>query len=124
MSGTSENRTLDWTERSHSDGIFGDVVGKSRWLKDLGDVDDEWLREGWETDDEEGEKGGPNGERWVESWTKNEGRGWTARQIWGFAKVDEKEGRWYVRRVVVRKGEETLRARLVYNFHGKKPSLI
>jgi len=65
IKGTSENRCLDWTYRSHSDWLFGDLRGKSRMntLKAILEeakvkggeaeedgrrVDDaEWLAEGW-----------------------------------------------------------------------------
>ena len=107
-----ENRTLDWTERTHSDRIFGELVGRSRYIKpaDLPEAeaggDKDWLAEGW---DEEGEK--------VESFVENKEAGWTALQIWGFGEVDGT--RYYVRRVVVQKGAEKMRARLVYNYVGK-----
>jgi len=48
----------------------------------------------------------------------NEEKGWDARQVWGFAIVDGQ--RYYTRRVVVTKGKEVLRVRLVYNWIGKK----
>ena len=59
-----------------------------------------------------------DGEKHVESLAVNEEKGWTARQIWGFAIVDGK--RYYTRRVVVSKGSEVLKVRLVYNWQGKK----
>lgn len=66
-----ENRTLDWEFRDHSDRIFGDVKGRSRWVK-LEDVDDdEFLKKGY--DDMEGEH--------VQGWVENKGRGWTANQV-------------------------------------------
>jgi hypothetical protein len=54
----------------------------------------------------------------VESFVNNEEKEWTAEQIWGFAIVDSQ--RYYTRRVVVKKGEEALKVRLVYNWQGKK----
>jgi len=117
IKGTSERRELDWTLRSHSDHLFGNLSGKSRWISiDNPEIPDEFLKEGWQEGEEE--NGGPNGERHVESFVANEEKGWTAEQIWGFAIVDEK--RYYTRRVVVKKGEETLRVRLVYNWQVKK----
>jgi len=118
IQGTTELRCLDWTERSHSDHMFGDLKGKSRWI-DLGSAEagalDSFLKDGWL---EDGEAAGPNGETHIQSWVENEGNGWTAEQIWGFAVVDEV--RYYVRRVVVIKGEEVLKVRLVYNWQGKQ----
>ncbi|KAL9582010.1 MAG: hypothetical protein Q9212_003545, partial [Teloschistes hypoglaucus] len=50
---SQENRILDWTYRDHSDKVFGEVKGKSRWAK-LKEVEDhEFLKEGY--DDLEGE---------------------------------------------------------------------
>jgi len=118
IQGTTENRTLDWTERSHSDSMFGDLKGKSRWI-DLGSGEgaplDGFLKEGWL---EEGEAAGPNGESHIESWVENEVNAWTADQIWGFAIVEG--ARYYVRRVVVTKGDEVLKIRLVYDWQGTK----
>jgi hypothetical protein len=74
------------------------------------------LKDGWLEGEEE--NGGPNGERHVESFVNNEEKEWTAEQIWGFAIVDSQ--RYYTRRVVVKKGEEALNVRLVYNWQGKK----
>ena len=55
----------------------------------------------------------------VQSWAVSQGGGWTAEQIWGFETVDGK--RFYTRRVVVRKGEQVERVRLVYDFKGPAP---
>ena len=107
-----EKRTLDWTERSHSDRIFGELLGKSRYIApaELPEAevggDKDWLCEGW---DEEGVK--------VESWVENKNAEWTAIQIWGFGLVDG--ARYWIRRVVVQKGAEKIRARLVYNYAGE-----
>lgn len=80
-------------------------------------MDDElFVKEGWLEGDEE--NSGPNGERHIQSYSVNEERGWTADQVWGFAVIDGK--RYYTRRVVVKKGSEVLKIRLVYNFLGKK----
>ena len=50
----------------------------------------------------------------IDSYVESQGNGWTARQVWGFA--DVRGERRYVRRVVVKKGGKTIRARLVYDF--------
>ncbi|KAL2041348.1 hypothetical protein N7G274_005730 [Stereocaulon virgatum] len=106
VQGTTENRTLDWTWRDHKDGIFGNVKGRSRWVK-LGDVDDdEFLKVGY--DDLEGEH--------VQAWAENVEKGWTADQIWGFEQINGE--RRYVRHVVVRKGDDWKQARLVYDYQG------
>jgi hypothetical protein len=115
IKGTTEIRVLNWSERSHEDHLFGNVKGQSRWLTSLDQVDDAFLKEGWL--DVDSEKGGPDGEIFIESYVINEEKGWDARQVWGFAIVDGK--RYYTRRVVVTKGKEVLRVRLVYNWIGK-----
>lgn len=71
ISGTTENRTLDWTYRDHKDGIFGSVKGKSRWVA-LKDVDDnDFLKTGWEDLDED----------FVQSYVESKDSGWTANQV-------------------------------------------
>ena len=130
ISGTTENRTLDWTYRDHKDGIFGSVKGKSRWVKLVDVDDDEFLKTGW--DDMEGDH--------IQSYVESNGNGWTADQVgeilccgaaaicvsrelmfrvgqvWGFEVLDQK--RRYVRHVVVRKGDDWKQARLVYDYQG------
>ncbi|KAF2281189.1 uncharacterized protein EI97DRAFT_389624 [Westerdykella ornata] len=127
LKGTSESRELDWTYRPHSDWLFGDVKGRSRWSSlskvveeaattgkgeaaDL-EADAKFLVEGWLPESAEGENV-------VESFVENEAAGWTAWQVWGFADVDGK-GRFHVRRVVVRKGSKVERIRLVYDYVGE-----
>jgi len=117
IKGTTELRELDWAERSHVDHIFGSLKGKSRWLTiDHPEITDDFLKEGWL--EGEDESGGPNGERHIESFVVNEEKGWTGVQIWGFAIIDGK--RYYTRRVVITKGNEARKVRLVYNWYGKK----
>ncbi|KAL9130830.1 MAG: hypothetical protein Q9217_001082 [Psora testacea] len=106
ISGTTENRTLDWTWRDHSDAIFGELRGRSRWCK-LSEVDDdEWLKTGWIE---------PEGD-FVQSYVESDANGWTADQVWGFEMIDG--NRYYTRHVVVRKGDDWKQARLVYDYHG------
>ncbi|PGH09081.1 hypothetical protein GX51_00834 [Blastomyces parvus] len=141
VKGTSEHRVLDWSERDHADHIFGDVVGQSRFLKagaasegsggkrlpevdvqtKTGDADkdvavakflrgeilaNDDLTEGFVVDGEN--------EDFMQSWVRSKGDGWTAEQIWGFEMVDGV--RRYTRRIVVAKGEEIEKVRLVYTF--------
>lgn len=118
IKGTTENRTLDFVERSHEDSMFGAVAGRSRWFSisdssATSDIDS-WLLEGWL---EEGEGVGPKGESKIESRVKSTDKGWTVQQVWGFAVVDGK--RYYVRRLVAKKGDKEVRIRIVYDFQGK-----
>ncbi|KAI9866563.1 MAG: hypothetical protein M1813_001115 [Trichoglossum hirsutum] len=108
--GTTENRILDWTPREHSDHLFGELTGKSRWrkLEEIGgdEKDAEYLSTGWL--DEVKETG------LVESYVVSDEGGWTARQIWGFEEFEEK--RYYARHVIVKKDEEVKYAKLYYDF--------
>jgi len=119
MKGTTEIRLLDWQEREHEDHIFGHLKGRSRWLSPSNydnDISDPFLKAEWL--DADSEKGGPNGEVHIESLVVNDEKGWTAQQVWGFAVVDGQ--RYHVRRVLVTKGKDVLRVRLVYNWQGKE----
>jgi hypothetical protein len=68
---TVEYRILDWTFRDHQDHVFGKVKLRSRWVK-AGDVDDEFLKMGWD-DDFEGEH--------VQTWAESTANGWVANQV-------------------------------------------
>lgn len=114
ISGSPENRVLDWVQRERDDKVFGKGRGMSRWAT-LEQVDDDFLKEGWL--DGDAECAGPEGQKHVESFVDAE-RGWTARQMWGFAQVQGK--RYHVRRVVVIKGEQVKKVRLVYDFLSKE----
>ncbi|TVY14540.1 hypothetical protein LARI1_G006890 [Lachnellula arida] len=119
IQGTTENRVLNWQEREHEDHIFGHLKGRSRWLSSSdydSEITDPFLKAEWL--DVDSEKGGPSGEIHIESSVVNEEKGWTAQQVWGFAVVDGQ--RYYVRRVLVTKGKDVLRVRLVYNWQGKE----
>jgi len=121
IKGTTEDRTLDWEWHDHEDDMFGKLQGRSRLISrsnlsagngpdgGLGqeEVVDAFLLEGWL---EEGDS--------LQSVSVNDGKGWMAVQIWGFAVVDGK--RFHVRRVVVRKGDEVVKVRLVYDWQGKQ----
>lgn len=49
ISATSENRTLDWTERDEVDDVFGPVTGKARRIP-VAEVTDEFLKKDWTQD--------------------------------------------------------------------------
>jgi hypothetical protein len=137
LKGTEEKRHIpkgdDKEWRDHQDHIFGHVKGNfdpqlrplicshvdfnttgfSQWrkLSELSDSDEDekFLKEGWLDEPD-----------YIESYVESQGNGWTARQIWGFVNV-ESEGktlRKYGRRVVVKKGNNVIRARLFYNYIG------
>ncbi|TQS34688.1 hypothetical protein Golomagni_04920 [Golovinomyces magnicellulatus] len=124
--GTTETRTLDSSLKTHDDYVFGTVEGCTRWinLEQINDPfpikyentpeDIKFLTEGWIEDDSE--KGGPNGEKHIDSFVRNEKKAWTARQIWGFSMIEGE--RRYVRRVVVKtlKGKPVHHVLLVYSW--------
>jgi hypothetical protein len=50
VKGTTENRTLDWNERSHSDYMFGDLKGRSEWIapgSEKWDALEGFMKDGW-----------------------------------------------------------------------------
>jgi len=111
ISGTIENRILDWTFREHEDHLFGAVLGRSRRVK-LDQIENDFLRSGWLPDTEE--HGAINS--YVKSDTPKSGTTWTAEQIWGFEEINGE--RRYVRHLdFTGPGGEHLQARLVYDFY-------
>lgn len=131
--GTVEHRSLDWSERSHEDHVFGNVIGRSRYFSPLSFLDKEICvrtpqREINPTDLKflKGEvliNGTPAGflpaDEYIQSFVENKEKKWTAEQIWGFEEIEGK--RYYTRRVIVRRTdkEEVQRARFVYTYEGE-----
>ena len=123
LKGSTEERTLDWEWRGHTDYLYGTVRGRNRFNSLAGVVEEgkakggaeeedaKFLVEGWLGETQEGEV--------MEGFVENEGSGWTAWQVWGFAEIGGE--RKYVRRIVVRKTgkEEFKRVRLVYDWAGE-----
>jgi hypothetical protein len=105
LSSTHERRCVDDVWRDHSDWLFGNVTGKTRWVS-LDEVDDEHLKKGWEIEGE--------GKAFILSQVDSKDNGWIARQIWGFQIIEGE--RRYCRNIVVTKGEERVTARLVYDY--------
>ena len=90
---------------------MGRLKGRCRWVRlaDLQDGEDVgFLREGWI--EEKGE------DEHVEALVQSLGAGWTANHVWGFAEAGG--SRRFLRRVIVRKGDEVRRVRLVYDSTG------
>jgi len=122
ITGTTELRTLDWQDRPHSDHLFGSLKGRSRFnkvaalgesVKEVrgGDEEDaKFLAEGWDEETLAGEI--------VENYVESDNNGWVGWQVWGFATVTVggKEERRHVRKVVVKKGKNVKRIRLVYDW--------
>lgn len=81
MKGTTEKRALDWTYRPHSDWLFGELQGRSRF-----NTIDGILKEGKEKGAKEEEDAKHLAEGWleetlkgevVESYVDNDGKSWT-----------------------------------------------
>jgi hypothetical protein len=121
LKGSSENRTMDWQWSPHSDWLFGDIRGRSRYNtlakiaeesagKGVTEEDAKYLAEGWLKETEEGEV--------VESFADNEGNKWIAWQVWGFADIGGQ--RKLTRRFAIRKKnkDEVVRVRMVYDWAG------
>ena len=140
VQGNAERRCLDWEAREHSDWLFGTVRGQSRFVS-LSDLNS-WVPEtygaylrgsggggkdgGADEDDDDGgewlegeaENRGPQGESHVLTVARNvdEGRGWSAAQVWGFQIIGGE--RRYVRLVVARDrdGKNEVRMKMVYDY--------
>ncbi|KAI0830723.1 hypothetical protein BC628DRAFT_1469017 [Trametes gibbosa] len=94
VKGTNEYRTLDWTERSSEDYVFGPVLGKSRRVS-LSGVEREWLKKDWL--DDSFEDGAIIFTR-ANSDTPKSGKTWSTEQA--------------------RPGGEVIEIRLVYDYQG------
>lgn len=136
LRGGTEARCLDWRFREVSDWMFGKVRGRSRWIDAASDPvvtgkavgaagnddgeNEAWLRKGWLGG--AAEAGGPSGEPNVISYVESVDNGWVATQVWGFQLVEVKQGdavaqeRRHCRNVVVTKGKDVVRIRLVYDW--------
>lgn len=87
IKGTEEKRTLDSVERGHKDHIFGNVVGKTKRCK-VEEVEDEYLKTGWETAMVE--------EGVIDSYVVNKEVDWVAHQVGLIAPAPERmaDGCW------------------------------
>lgn len=108
LSSTHELRCVDDLFREHSDWLFGNLKGKTKWVS-LDEVEDDFLKSGWELE-------GAGGKDFLRSHVENEENGWQAYQIWGFQTVDGE--RRYCRNVLVTKGENRVTIRMVYDYEG------
>jgi len=110
IKGTVEKRILngEWNEQENP--VFGTVKGRTKWttlsaLSDS-DEDDKFLKSKWDQQTQEGDV--------IESYAESLNNGWVARQVWGFQEVNG--ARKYTRNVVVKKGSETKRVTLHYDY--------
>ncbi|KAI0534246.1 hypothetical protein GGR58DRAFT_483519 [Xylaria digitata] len=119
LTGTTENRALDWTAREHKDWLFGRVHGRSKFvspaeLAALLAPEGEARKEGWVDSDflaqdwRDGE-----GDKFVLNHVRADA-GWFATQVWGFQDIGGE--RRYVRNVVVAKGDKFESFKMIYDF--------
>lgn len=110
---TTELRTFDDTFREHKDNVFGLVEGRNRRTKLSSfkddDPDEAFLKEGWSKDIVDSDEV-------IDGIVVSKVNGWDGRLIWGFADINGE--RRYVRRSVVKKGSQTKRVRMVYDYKG------
>ena len=105
-----EERIVYYEWREKNDRIFGRVNGRSRYVN-LDEVETEYLKQGWDKQFlAEGD--GQVVQVFVDSIGKNPN--WTAEQVWGFEIVDGQKR--HTRRIVVKRGKEEHKLRLVYDW--------
>ncbi|KAI8981258.1 hypothetical protein BD414DRAFT_492116 [Trametes punicea] len=113
IKGTSEYRTLDWTERSHEDYVFGPVLSKSRRIS-LAEVERDWLKKDWL---DESLEDGAIIYTCAKSDESKSGRKWSSEQTWGFELVNGEKR--HTRHVFFEgPGGELIEIRLVYDYAG------
>ncbi|GJJ13911.1 hypothetical protein Clacol_008168 [Clathrus columnatus] len=112
IEGTEENRTIDWTERKHTDKLFGPVVSKSRRIK-AEDLPNEYLSVGWLS---EAVESGLIHSYVVSDKPEGSKGYWTAEQAWGFEIINEQKR--HVRHVYFTSEEEIIKAKLIYDYAG------
>ncbi|KAI2698608.1 hypothetical protein CBS147332_8400 [Penicillium roqueforti] len=102
---TQEKRVLNWKPVELNHGLFGNIRGRSRICK-LGDLDDDYLRQGWEDGTEEV----------MHFKTEHlDSKGVVTQQAIGFIVFDGT--RYHARRVLVTKDDgERLETKLVYDY--------
>ncbi|KAJ5913040.1 hypothetical protein N7504_001923 [Penicillium tannophilum] len=104
---TQEKRVLNWKPVELNHGLFGNIRGRSRICK-LADLDDDYLRQGWEDGTEEV----------MHFKTEHlDSKGILTQQVAGFIVLNGT--RYHARRVLVTKDDgESLEAKLVYDYQG------
>jgi len=75
--GNTELSVLDWTDRPHEDYVFGRTLGKSKRVDLPKAIEDPYLKEGWNTHQDEGE----DGVLLFYDESVGESRRWTAEQV-------------------------------------------
>ncbi|KIJ23590.1 hypothetical protein M422DRAFT_217487 [Sphaerobolus stellatus SS14] len=111
IEGNVENRTIDGVQREYKDGLFGDVISKTRRVK-VDELEHEFLKTGWIS--ETIEPGVIHS--YVVSDEAKSGRQWTAEQAWGFETINGEKR--YVRHLRFTSGSTLIEAKLIYDYVG------
>ena len=112
---TNEKRHTDWQWRDHYDLLFGNVKGRTRFIK-WSEVDDEELKKAWDNNDQDkhGWKKFPEDQELLHCYVESTDSDWIADQVWAFDEIDGE--RRHVRVTVIRKGQEHTSGKLVYDY--------
>lgn len=104
---TKDMYQLDWLAREIKDPVFGNVRDRARWLR-LAELEDEFQKDGWEEGTDE----------LMELFTEHADIHATTSQVCGFGTLNGE--RRYIRRLVVKKGEECRRLLVVFDYVGSE----
>lgn len=112
--GGVENRTLDWQVYEAANETFGQVKDQCKWLGGPDELDGEqgaeFLKEGWIDEGEEGKK-------LLLATMESVKGGWRSVAVWGFQMINGE--RYHVRKVAVKKGDQMLTGRALYDWGGQ-----
>ncbi|KAF8179272.1 hypothetical protein K438DRAFT_1531069, partial [Mycena galopus ATCC 62051] len=118
-----EERTLSWTEHSDKDNLFGHMVGKTRWVLLVSDVEEEFLTKNWTPDTIEHDVVQISllslSSIWrlhcIKSDTPKTGTSWIANQAWGIQEINGEQRYASNMKYTGPKGEG-IEALLVYDY--------
>ncbi|CAI7636924.1 unnamed protein product [Penicillium glandicola] len=105
LPGSTENRLLNNETRHANHPLFGKITGRTAWVN-LADLPSTWLADGWEQ----------GTTRAILMTTEHLDVDGVTYQAGGFEQLHGEHR--YVRHIEVRKGDETLKAKLVYDYLG------
>ncbi|KAI6090726.1 hypothetical protein F4821DRAFT_227718 [Hypoxylon rubiginosum] len=115
IKGETETYVLDGSESRVGSSMFGFQNLRTQWvslddqpMSFAGGPLDPWLQEGWLE-----ESSGTHDH--VQVYTVSE-KGWSAEHIWGFALRHGE--RYYAKKILLKKGEDSLKANVVYEWKG------
>ncbi|KAK4498685.1 hypothetical protein PRZ48_009195 [Zasmidium cellare] len=106
LPGVTDTYVTDFSPKEYYDTIFGNVRDRARWVR-VNELRDAFQKEAWAEETEV-----------LELWTDHLDVGASTSQVCGFEVVEGE--RRYTRRLVVSKGEDVLRVRLVFDYVGQR----